>query len=210
MSEQINYSKVIEFFWFFFPFLLFICAVLLKFYIKTSIHVDQGQNRSKSYSQQNLNDQKHNEPQKHDNDGFQGPEIQIVGNVQQNQQMDIVYEGKQMQQAQSMQQVPQLSTISPNLTQNTRTAKLFNGLNEMISTYFPLLSVSILCINNFAVWGWALSCVLIYLVFVIAFNICEVQRNFSDTIKKFLYISHHIWLGGIFISYLACKLKLSN
>ncbi|CAD8114926.1 unnamed protein product [Paramecium sonneborni] len=212
MSEQITYSQVIEFFWFFFPFILFICAVLMKFYIKTNIHIDQIQNKSQSYSKQNQNGIKQNELQKNNNDSLQGPEIQIVSDVSQNQQINIVYEGekKQISQAQQMQQIPQLSTISPNLTENTRTVKLFNGLNEIVSTYFPLLSVSIICINNFAAWSWALSFFILFLIFIIAFNIIQFQSNFSDTIKKFLYISHHIWLCGLFISYLACKLKLYN
>lgn len=51
---------------------------------------------------------------------------------------------------------------------------MFDVLNELISTYFPLLSVSIICINNFAAWNWALACVIIYLPFVIAFNILKV------------------------------------
>ncbi|CAK60165.1 unnamed protein product (macronuclear) [Paramecium tetraurelia] len=213
MSEQITSSQVIEFFWFFFPFLLFVSAVLLKFYIKTSIHLDQSENRAKSYSQQSLQDRKSNEPKRLDHDGIQGPEVQIVGNDMHHQQMNMVDEGekKQIQQSQQQfQQIPQLSTISPNLTQNTRTAKVFDGLNELVSTYFPLLSVSIICINNFAAWSWALACVILFLIFVIAFNILQVQRNFSDTIKKFLFVSHHVWLSGLFISYLACKLKLSD
>ncbi|CAD8092382.1 unnamed protein product [Paramecium primaurelia] len=206
MSDQITSSQIIEFFWFFFPFLLFINAILLKFYIKTSIHVEKEVNRSKAYTQQNIHD-----PQKHGID-LSGSEIQIVGNYEQNQSMNVVEEGqrKQFQQAQQLQSVPQQSTIPSNLTQNTRTAKVFDGLNEIVSTYFPLLSVSIICINNFAVWNWALACVFLFLFFVIAFNIIQVQRNFPDTIKRFLYVSHHIWLSGLFISYLACKLKLSN
>ncbi|CAD8202120.1 unnamed protein product [Paramecium pentaurelia] len=212
MSEQITSSQVIEFFWFFFPFLLFVNAVLLKFYIKTNIHLDQQEIRAKSYSQQNLHDNKRYQSKGIDHDGIQGPELQIVGNVLQNQQMNMVEEGekKQIQQSQQLQQIPQLSTISPNLTQNTRTSKIFNGLNELISTYFPLLSVSIICINNYAAWSWALACVILFLIFVIAFNIIQVQRNFSDIIKRFLFVSHHIWLSGLFISYLACKLKLSD
>lgn len=63
------------------------------------------------------------------------------------------------------------------MNEKSKTEKFFESVDNTASYYLPILSIAILCINNFASYAFAVACVILYLLSTTLFNEIQIQNG---------------------------------